>query len=520
VAECSGLIGLAQRLVSYAADTEVWNEARRHAVKQILEGRTQISEVKDLPMRLVSQLLKPKGYEVPGVRLQTLGTGSFGRVLKVRRCEDSKLFAVKRQFLGDAANDVVPVLRETSILNVLKGARNVVQIEDAFLVRPGSCAAEVWTVLEFFPHNLHRVSHCLRSDESSRRAMFQVLLGLHSLHSADIIHRDLKPENLLVDLGSKPPETVRVALCDFGMSRSVHGFEDMGQGREDMPPTPLMQRKMSDRVTSCWWRAPEMWGWADTKKMTKRDLKSLDVFAFGLVWAGLLTRRSVITHEEGVDPPKFRLLEILRKVDRPRGSELLDLGFSEDVAYFVCCVLEGDLEAVRAEIISEDWPEKQAQREELLHEPYTGIREFVRRHAVSKDVFASDGLSVIEEAARFSYRLRPTVAELLENTYFRDLCSASPPRAWSHAEAPHFDDVREALEFEQRRQFSAAKRVQEAQALRSGAAGGLTESTQTASAEDAFINRIASKAAETVEESVRSVCDRVRAELRNCRSAD
>ncbi|CAE8648186.1 unnamed protein product, partial [Polarella glacialis] len=401
VAECSGLIGLAARLVSYAADTEVWNEARRHAVKQILEGRTQISEVKDLPFNMVLKLLKPKGYEVPGPRLQILGSGSFGRVLKVRRSSDGKLFAVKRQFLGDAANDVVPVLRETSILNVLKGACNVVQIEDAFLVSPASCAAEVWTVLEFFPHNLHRVSHRFRTEEPCRRAVFQVLLGLHSLHSADIIHRDLKPENLLVDLGPRPPWTVRVVLCDFGMSRSVHGFSDAV--RDDLPMTPLT-RKMSDRVTSCWWRAPEMWGWADTKMMMKRDLKSLDVFAFGLVWAGLLTRRSVITHEEGVDPPKFRLLEILRKVDRPKDSELAELGFSEDVAVFVCNVLDDSdesLEAVRAEMVSDEWPEKQAQREALLHEPYSGIREWVRSHTqASQEIGNSRALSLIEDAAR------------------------------------------------------------------------------------------------------------------------
>eukprot|EP00930_Biecheleria_cincta_P028697 TRINITY_DN20014_c0_g1_i1.p1 TRINITY_DN20014_c0_g1~~TRINITY_DN20014_c0_g1_i1.p1 ORF type:complete len:681 (-),score=114.92 TRINITY_DN20014_c0_g1_i1:312-2354(-) len=419
VAECSGLIGLARRLVSYAADTEIWNEARRRAVKQILAGHAQIGEVQDLPTRVIVKHLEPKGYEIPGPALQTLGSGSFGRVIKVRRSEDNKLFAVKRQFLGDAANDVVTVLRETSILNVLKGASNVVQIEDAFLVQPTNSGAEVWTVLEFFPHNLHRVSHCFRSDDSARRAAYQILLGLHSLHSADIIHRDLKPENLLVDLGAKPPQTVRVVLCDFGMSRSVHSFGDMS--REDLPATPLLSRKVSDRVTSCWWRAPEMWGWADTTRMTKRDLKSLDVFAFGLVWAGLLTRQSVITHTEGVDPPKFRLLEILRKVDRPKDFELMDLGFSTDVANFVCAVLDNDIDAVRAEILSDDWPENQALREALLHEPYRGIRAWIRCHAVSKDVVNSRGLMLIEGSTKFSYKLRPAVAELLDDAYFTDL---------------------------------------------------------------------------------------------------
>eukprot|EP00933_Yihiella_yeosuensis_P042593 TRINITY_DN37212_c0_g1_i1.p1 TRINITY_DN37212_c0_g1~~TRINITY_DN37212_c0_g1_i1.p1 ORF type:complete len:761 (-),score=141.86 TRINITY_DN37212_c0_g1_i1:63-2084(-) len=525
VAECSGLMGLAARLVSYAADTEVWNETRKCAVKRILEGRTNLSEVKDLPIGLVTKLLRSKGYELPVSGLEVLGAGSFGRVFKVRRPKDGTRFAVKRQALGEAATDVVPVLRETSILNVLKGACNVVQIEDAFLVRPPNCAAEVWTVLEFFPQNLHRSCHRFRDEEPSRRVIFQVLAGLHSLHSADIIHRDLKPENLLVDFGPKPPMTVHVSICDFGMSRSVHGFQDnyvsSSLSRDELipPGAGRLSRKLSDRVTSCWWRAPEMWGWADTQKMTKTDLKSLDVFALGLVWAGLRARQSVITHEEGVDPPKFRLLEILRKVDKPNVEELGELGFSLDVSEFVCNVLDDNLEVVRAEMDPEAWPENAEAREALLHEPYIGVREWVRRHAVSKDISSSRALDLIEKSSRFSYTNRPTVLDLVEDPYFKDLREATPPRQWAHREAPHFDDIREALEVEHQRQFSAAQRAQALQALRSENRNGSSSDSDSKdedgekAAEEVFMHRMASKAAATVEESVRNVCDLVRAEL-------
>merc|ERR1719183_771295 len=108
---------------------------------------------------------------------------------------------------------------------------------------------------------MYKVRHRFRSEEAARSVVFQVLLGLNALHSADIVHRDLKPDNVLVDLGSSPPYTVRVALCDFNTSRSVHGFaSDRPEPASSLElPQLALVRNVTDRVTTSWWRAPEMW---------------------------------------------------------------------------------------------------------------------------------------------------------------------------------------------------------------------------------------------------------------------
>jgi serine/threonine protein kinase len=484
-------------------DMDVWKEAQRHAVEKILEGGSDTSELAMIPAHAMERLLSTRGYESSNGK--NLGRGSFGRVFPVRRVRDGKLFAVKRQFLGDFADDMVPVLRETSILNVLKGAANIVQIEDAFLMRPAKGAAEVWSVLEHFPHNLHKVRHRFRSEETAKHVVFQVLLGLLSLHSADIVHRDCKPENVLVDLGPSPPRTVRVALCDFNTSRSVHGFAPAPEVRTP-PAVPPFTRQVTDRVTTSWWRAPEMWGWADTRQMTKRDLKSLDIFALGLVWANLLAVQSVLDYWEGKDPPKYRLLEILQKVDRPADSDLNELSFSDDVSCFIRCVLAGNLEALRPELISPNWPQNQEKREDLLKVPYMGIREWVRQNAwqCKQD---SPTLDLIESMTRFSYRERPTVECLVANPFFSDLRAHTPPKAWAHRAAPQFVDIREVLREEHQRQQSAAQRAEELRELCGNSAGG------EGSAQDAFFQRLAANAAADVEESVRNVCARVRSTL-------
>ena len=48
-----------------------------------------------------------------------------------------------------------------------------------------------------------------------RFVLYQLLKGLHYLHSADIMHRDLKPSNLLLNA------QCQLKICDFGLARHL-----------------------------------------------------------------------------------------------------------------------------------------------------------------------------------------------------------------------------------------------------------------------------------------------------------
>ena len=43
--------------------------------------------------------------------------------------------------------------------------------------------------------------------------MYNLLCGLHFIHSSGVMHRDLKPANVLINIDCQ------AKICDFGLSR-------------------------------------------------------------------------------------------------------------------------------------------------------------------------------------------------------------------------------------------------------------------------------------------------------------
>ncbi|MDE6648971.1 MAG: protein kinase [Muribaculaceae bacterium] len=140
---------------------------------------------------------------------RSLGEGTFGKVYRVKRNSDSKIFALKLLKLWE----VQPLERE-KLLKRFDQEYETGLIESAYLVQShgkGSVEGNPYILMEYCPGG-----DLLQGVETGNidlpKAASEILLGLRSLHSNGKVHRDLKPENVLIKSNGS------VALTDFGIA--------------------------------------------------------------------------------------------------------------------------------------------------------------------------------------------------------------------------------------------------------------------------------------------------------------
>ena len=153
------------------------------------------------------------------IPLKLLGTGSFGRVLLVRKKSNKKLYAMKillKSFIKQrhqeehtkTERDLMVSINCPFVMNINYAFQDEIQL---YLITDFMQGGDM-----FF--HLHEKGSFQR--ETTKFYLIELVLALESLHKHNMIYRDLKPENILMDSEG------HIKITDFGLSKILPDMND------------------------------------------------------------------------------------------------------------------------------------------------------------------------------------------------------------------------------------------------------------------------------------------------------
>ena len=237
-----------------------------------------------------------------------VGQGAYGLICAAKDTKDGEQVAIKK--ITNAFEDAIDckrMLREMRLLQHFKH-ENVLCLRD--IMNPDKSIDEwkdVYLVTELMDTDLHYIIHSKQSltDEHFKYFLYQILRGVHALHSAHVLHRDLKPGNLLVN------KNCDLKICDFGLARPVN------------PDVEAKDMGLTEYVVTRWYRAPEL------LVQNRRYDSAVDMWSIGCILAEVLGARALFPGKDSLHQLKL----IVERLGAPSEDELEQIENAQAARY-------------------------------------------------------------------------------------------------------------------------------------------------------------------------------------------
>ena len=264
----------------------------------------------------------------PGIILEVLGRGTYGKVRKVK-FEDGSIVAVKTINLKNGDGVTQTSSREIHALQTLKGCSHILQLLNVKMsISYGDTRVDLMT--SYHSSDMTKFISNIPVFEKLKyfASIFeQMMTALNYLYDRGIIHGDIKPDNILMDyVYDKVSNTVTVPpicyLADFGLAQQVACDKSKRGFNTDL------------HVYSGQYRPPEIF--AGNNYNDKADIWAMGVALLEYLAGTQLIRLSLYTDESII----YLMLESLRtplnkteeNIERLKKSEIHD---SIDVPRFL-----------------------------------------------------------------------------------------------------------------------------------------------------------------------------------------
>jgi serine/threonine protein kinase len=207
--------------------------------------------------------------------VRKIGEGAFGVTLLALHEPSGSFVCMKKVGLQGCDDDAfpAPVWREIKALEEADHP-HVASLRDWFV--SGSTICLISDLMQCDLSSLLKSFEYRPSEALVKTWFYQLLSGLHHLHSMNIVHRDLKPSNILVHPNGS------LLISDFGLCRPC-------------PPHNAPQAVSSPRAATRWYRPPEhLLG-------MKHAPPSCDVWSCGCILAEMFTLQPIFPGDTDID---------------------------------------------------------------------------------------------------------------------------------------------------------------------------------------------------------------------------
>ncbi|EGC29660.1 protein serine/threonine kinase [Dictyostelium purpureum] len=209
-----------------------------------------------------------------------IGSGTYGMVYKAddKKRPTNKVAVKKFRSTKEGEGLSLTAYREIGLLKELSN-ENIIKLLDVCLNPKDKLLYLIFDYAEFDLFGIikyHRENQSHFSDVTIKSLIWQVLNGMHYLHSNWVIHRDLKPSNILVMGEGKEVGTVKIG--DFGLARIFQ--------------SPLKPLNENGVVVTIWYRSPEL------LLGSKHYTRAVDIWAIGCIFAELITTKPLFPGKE------------------------------------------------------------------------------------------------------------------------------------------------------------------------------------------------------------------------------